>query len=186
LQSASQAREIVAEAVVVGKDLAAPGEQLLAFLGESYEPMAPNHKPDIEILLQLPDGGRKGGLGDVAGHGSPREMPFTRQRYEVGEIPNSHALRPCTTSIVMSEKYRKAARSSIARCRNNAGHMDRHAYDTIKFLDRHVSRRQLPGPCAGVTPWVKKVRTKSPDERRGREPGTDRDAPRDRSARGPS
>ncbi len=56
--------------------------------------MAAHDQGDLEILLQLADGGGQGGLRHVAGLGGPREMLFAGERDEVGQVTGEHARFP--------------------------------------------------------------------------------------------
>src|SRR3546814_1757483 len=90
LQTCPSTGEIVDQALIVGQDLARPGEELLALRREPGEAMASRHERYAEILLKFADRRRQGRLGDMAGIGGAGEMPLFGERHEIGEMADEH------------------------------------------------------------------------------------------------
>src|SRR3546814_16419309 len=68
--------EIVDQALIVGQDLARPGEELLALRREPGEAMTSRHERYAELLLTFADRRRQGRLGDMAGRGCAGQLPL--------------------------------------------------------------------------------------------------------------
>ena len=89
-QPAAHAGELVAHRVLLGEDAVRPQQDLLALGREALEPLAALDDLDVELGLELADGGRQRRLGDVAGLGGPAEVPLTRQRAQVLQLAQQH------------------------------------------------------------------------------------------------
>src|SRR3546814_9316214 len=76
-QTCPSTGEIVDQALIVGQDLARPGEELLDLRREPGEALASRHKRYTEILLKFATRRPTGRLGDTAGIGGAGEItPF--------------------------------------------------------------------------------------------------------------
>jgi hypothetical protein len=80
----------VAERVLLGEDAVRPEEDLLALRGEALEALPALHDLDVQLGLELADGGGQGRLGDVAGLGGTPEVAHARQCAQVLQLAQQH------------------------------------------------------------------------------------------------
>ena len=86
----AKSRDVALQPVPVVEDDVRPREHALALLRKAVKALSALDNRHAEFLFELPNTPRQRWLGDVTGLRRPGEVPFTRQRGHVLQLPDVH------------------------------------------------------------------------------------------------